>query len=218
MRPIKGVGLVLLAAVVLAGMIAGTASAAPEFKVCMKVAKGATDGEFSDKACGEAEAGGKYKLAPFSEAKKAALSLHNRAAQNFAWIPLGYPGYKRQDAECSEGHNSKGTYEATGATFKLEYAGCELESTRTCSSAYQPPRVIVSEELEGTLVDLPEGKHGLDITSAADPGGTFMRYNCEGIEFDEVGSVIAEIQGDSTEALKSLSFNLATGPDGVQQQ
>ncbi len=219
MKRISIVGLCLVAMFAMSAVAAGTASAAPELKTCVKaekVGKVYPTGEFSDKYCGKAEAGGKYKIGSFSEAKKTGLKIKGGAGANFSWIPTGYPGTPTGATECT-GEKGEGTYTATGATFKVEYKGCH-NGAKKCASAGAKAGVVVDEELKGTLVDLPSGKVGIDIANAASPGGTLAAYDCEGLVVDAVGGVIGEVQGGRTEASKSLFFNFTTGPKGVQQQ
>jgi hypothetical protein len=210
MKRMKIVGLALVALFAMSAVLAaGSASAAPVFKTCVKAtektpAKTYTDGEYSDKNCGKAAPGGKYKLGPFSARKSTKITIKGGHGANRSLNPE--TGKYTAATECS---SEKGTGELTetGATFKVEYKGCKNE-TKNCQTEGPGAKkgVVIDQQLKGTLVDLPEGKVGLSIENAKTPEGELAGYNCEGLEVEAVGGVIGEVTGGRTEASKTLHF------------
>ncbi len=235
MKRIKIMGLCAVAVFAMAAVLAGSASAAPVFKVCEKTPKTEpATGEYSGKTCANAtaEAGGKYRLGAFSKAKKTAFTIKGGKGANYGWLPFefngkgeivgdSFPGTKLSATECAS-EKGKGIYSETGATFKVEYKGCK-DGSKNCKTEVAPPGkgksgVIVDEELTGTMVDLPGGRVGLDL-HAVKPGGPLAQYNCEGLEIKATGGVIGEIEGATTEAAKAPKFNFVHNQNGeVQQQ
>jgi hypothetical protein len=230
MKRIKIMGLCLVALFAMSAVMSAGAQAAPEFKLCVKATeklktKPVTykDGEFSDKNCGVASPGGKYKVGSFAGAKKTAIKVSGGAGANFGWIPLNekfepsFPGTKLSATTCAS-EKGTGAYSATGATFKIEYKGCK-DGPKVCTSPGAKAGVINDNPLEGTLVDLPEGKVGILIESVTEPGkGVLAEYNCEGLLLKATGSVIGEVQGASKAATKEPVINFQAGKEGVQQQ
>lgn len=235
MKRIKIMGLCAVALFAMTAVFAGSASAAPVFKVCEKTPTNeAATGEYSGKTCANSTklAGGKYRLGSFSKAKKVTFTIKGGKGANYGWLPFefgpkgeiigdSFPGTKLSATECASEKGS-GTYNETGATFKVEYKGCK-DGTKNCKTEVAPPGkgktgVIVDEALTGTMVDLPGGKVGLDL-HAVTPGGALAKYNCEGLSIEATGGVIGEIQGGTTEADKAPTFNfIASANGGVQQQ
>ncbi len=230
MKRIQMVCACLAAVFAISAIAAAGASAAPEFRVCAKAPTGT--GVFTGKDCETstevAPGKGKYYLAPFSAAKKTSFTIKGGKGANFGWVPLNgkdepsFPGTKLSATECAS-EKGKGTYTATGASFKVEYKGCK-DGTKNCKTESPPEGkakagVIVDQALVGKLVDLPGGRVGLDLTSAKEAEtGTLAEYNCEGLEIKAIGSVIGEVQGVTTEASKSPAINFQVGSLGVQQQ
>lgn len=232
MKRMRIVGMALVALFAMTAAMTASASASPIFKTCIKaVEKEGTkykDGEYSNSTCGKAEVGGKFKLGPFSDAKKITLTIKGGKGQNFGWVPLNakdepsFPGTKESATECTT-EKGKGEFTENGANFKVEYAKCK-NGKKECKTEPTPPLkgkpgVIIDNELTGKLVDLPGGKIGLDLTNKAEPEtGVLAAYNCEGLQIDAEGSVIGEVQGGQTETDGKLKFNFQAGAEGVQQQ
>jgi len=226
MRRLGIVGLCLAALFAMAAVLAGTASAAPEFKTCVTASKtGKTyNGHYSGKTCANStyvESGGqKYELGEFSLAKKRTFKIAGKVGKNYSLNPETgkYVGFTTCKTE-----KGTGEFTATGATFKVSYADCESEK-KSCKTEGPGEKkgVISDEELAGTMVDLPGGRIGIDIHNKAAPGSTLAQYNCEGLKVDAVGGVIGEISGGTTEAVKKNKFvftaNKAGSAEGSLQQ
>jgi hypothetical protein len=224
MKRIRMAGLCLVAVFVLGAVMAGSASAAsPEFKTCVKAVeklpnKTYKDGEYSDKGCSKAEAGGKYKLAAWNEGKKNfKLTGKGGKGVNIQYIPSSETIIG--DTECSSEKISGEVTGAKTAKFTTEYKGCKTNEGKNCNSAGEGKGKIKTNTLEGELVPQPGSKEGVGILvfNEASPGGVLAAYNCEGLEVSAAGAVMGEVDGGSAEAVKEMEYNFAKGP-GVFQK
>jgi hypothetical protein len=225
MKRMRIVGLCLVAVFAMSAVMAAGASAeTPHLVPCVKAAKvGKTypTGEYSGKYCENSSklAGGKYKLGTFAEAKKLTLTIKGGRGKNYGFDPETgkYVGYTTCATE-----KGTGEFTSTGANFKVEYSKCENAEKITCTTPGAKKGAVVDEELSGTLVNLPEGKIGLDLHQKADPGSTLADYNCGSVETDAVGGVIGEVTGGTEKANKELKFifraNAAGSAEGSLQQ
>jgi hypothetical protein len=221
MRRMGIVGICLAVTLAMSAMAAASASAAPEWKTCVKASKtGKTyNGKYSSKTCSNAsfvEGGGqKYELGPFSAAKKTTFTIKGKVGKNYSLNPETgkYVGFTTCKTE-----KGTGEFTATGATFKVSYSGCESEKKSCLTEGPGEKKGVISDELlSGTLVDLPGGKIGIDIHNKAAPGTTLAKYNCEGLKVDAIGGVIGEVTLGTSEAVKKNKLVFAPNKSGSEE-
>jgi hypothetical protein len=222
MKRIRIMGLCLVAMFAISAAMASASSAAsPEFKTCVKATektpeKTYKDGEFSDKNCGKALPGGKYKLAAYNQGKnKLKLTGKGGKGLNIQYIPESETIIG--DTECSS-EAIKGL--VTGpktAEFTTLYKGCKTNEGKNCNSAGNGKGQISTTLLTATLLSQPGSKDGVGIAIAPKSGSVLSEYNCEGLEIVAKGGVIGEVVGGTKEAAKETEYIFAKGP-GVFQK
>jgi len=201
MKRIRTVGLSLVAAFALSALWAASATAL-EYKACIKGAPGS--GEFSDKGCTTAAAGGKYKLGSATgstfaaKAKKPLNQLVN-------------PGTNKVEG-FFEAKKSSSAGSITGSEtseFVETFAGVKTNEGTACNSAGQGSGTIVTHQLGTKLVPLGAGSgQGELVFAAAGPTETLATYECGGVSIKVHGAVIAEIKGLSGAANKKFSIGV----------
>jgi len=198
MKRIRTVGLCLVAAFALGALWAASASAL-EYKACIKGAKGS--GEFSDKGCTIAAAGGKYKL---GSAKGSTFAAKAKKPLN----QLVNPGNNKVEGFFTA-KKSSSAGEVTGAEtseFVETFTGVETNEKIPCNSAGQGTGIIVTHKLGTKLTPLGAGsKQGEIVFAAAGPTETLATYECGGVSIKVHGAIIAEIKGLENAANKKFS-------------
>jgi len=232
MKRIRIAALCLVAVFAFSAITVASASAEtqPSLKLCQKAKKG--HGYYKTSKCAGAagaKGSGNYELAPFSKLKKTKrkFTITGPRGANYGWsLGSKFPGTKESATECA---TEKGTGEYTehGATFKVSYEGCENAAVSGECKTEAPvpgggapkPGVIVDEELEGTLVNIPGGTGiGFSLKAKNHTTGVLANYTCSPIELSAKGGVILETQGFVTEASTTPAFVAKAGSEGVQQQ
>lgn len=218
MKRIRTMGLCLAFALVMGALAAGTTwAAAPEYKTCIKAVSG---GEFSDKACSAAQAGGKYKLGAWNQGKKTSFKSKSSKPINYLVNPI-----EPTNAELNPGKIPKGAvgqFEASKSTAVGELTGPKesgfVESFtkvksegKNCNSPGQGKGKIVTNKLGTTLVPLAGGKVAEAVFAApGDKEENLAEYECEGVAIKVHGAVLAEIIGASGPATKTFTVKVSS--------
>jgi hypothetical protein len=222
MRRIKMMGLCLVAVLALAAVAVSSASAAlPEYKTCVKapkVGKTTPTGEFSDKNCSVAAAGGKYQLGSWSEAKKQGFKGKNGVSTLDSYIPENEAtpwtgGTVVGVVQCKSG---KSAGEITGpktSTVTVEFKTCSSEGKK-CTSSGQKAGTIKTALLKATLGNISGGV-GSDVESVS--GGPSAEFDCEGLKIVTNGSVIGVNSGNVNKFSKEGVQTFAVNAKGGQQ-
>jgi hypothetical protein len=209
----------LVAVFALSALVASSASAAPEYKTCVKapkVGKETPSGEFSDKACSTPLKGGGYKLGSYSEGKKFATKGKGSNPVNRQIVPgLGAVA----DVECKS-EKSAGTITGPStSTSNVEYKTCEDSEGKKCNTEGDGKGVIKTHELTTQLIDQTGATEGVGIVISPKVGEILATYECEGgLKVTAIGSVIGEVEGGATKAaVKELKLKFAHGTGAYQQ-
>jgi hypothetical protein len=225
MKPIKIVGLCLVAVFAMSAVVAASASAAePEYMTCVKAAKvGKTYiGKYTSKTCSEAskvETGGKYELGSWELAKTKALKIASKAikldnySQATGKIVPGVGGV----VKCTSGKGSGELVGSRSTTQKIEYKGCQSEGKECKSTKAGTKNGVITEDLATYLVALPEGK-GVGVLSYAEPAGWYASYSCGTVLVEMTSGPIGVDSGNTTEASKTSATTFAVTAEGVQQE
>ncbi len=220
------VGLALVAVFALAGIVAAGASAAPEWKGCVKTEPKNT-GRYTDKLCTvESPTGeGKYELVPSVgkgkgfKGKGGATILHTRNPRNPE--QRGIPGPEDVELECT-GVKYEGKLALPNLIKEavVTFKGCKLLGSR-CGSGIEQA-VIVTNSLAGEMVDIEGGSGvGLLLEAEAGPTAPLATFTCrymshygseELFTTNLLGSVIAERTGDVGEISKEAQDHFVVGP------
>ncbi len=221
MKRIRIVGMCLVAIFALCAIVASAASAAPEYKTCVKAPKEGKltpTGEFSDKACSSPLAGGKYKLAGYNEGKK---KLGTKGKGSNPVNRQIYPALKEAvaDVECTTEKSSGEVISSSNADSNVEYSGCKDSEGKNCNTPPLGKGKIKTDELETTLIDQPGSKEGIAEDIHPKTGTVLAFYECEGgLKVTAIGSVIGEIEGGAAkEAVKTITLKFSKGTTVYQQ-
>jgi hypothetical protein len=216
---LRMLGMALLAMFALVGVVASGASAAPEWKGCVKTEPKNT-GSYTDKLCtSPSPAGeGSYELAPSVgkgkgfKGKGGPTTLHTRT-------------HGCTEGGCFSGGNEL-ELKCTGVKYAgkvglpnlikevvLEFKGCELYKDSPCQSGAKKG-VIVTNSLAGEMIDI-EGGSGVGSLLEAEAGPTspLATFTCtETVEpWTLLGSVIAERTGDVDVIRKEAQEHFVVG-------
>lgn len=194
--------LVLVAAFALAGVVASGASAAPEWKGCVKTVPKNT-GRYTDKLCtAESPTGeGAYELVP-SVGKGKGFKGNAGATTLHTIVPPCEAGGCEAGAEDLEVTCTSASYEGKLALPNLireaviTFKGCS-ELGSPCESGSKKG-TIVTNDLAGEMVDI-EGGSGVGslLEAEAGPPAPLATFYCRDLwEVNLLGSVIAERTGD----------------------
>jgi hypothetical protein len=200
MKRITTIGLCFVAALAISALAAGSASAL-EYVQC---GKAAGKGEFSDKACTVAAAGGKYHLS-------SAVGSSFKAKSSKPLNQLVNPLTKKVEG-FFEAKGSKSSGSITGAStseFVEEFSKVKTNEGKNCNSEGQPKGKIVTNKLGTSLVPIGAGSGQAEVVfAAAGPSSTLATYECEGLKIKVFGGIIAEITGLSGPASKTFSVGV----------
>jgi hypothetical protein len=210
----------LVAIFALSALVAATASAAPEYKTCVKAEKvGRTypSGEFSDKACSVASPGGKYKLGAWNEGKKTT----NKGKGTNPVNRQIYPALKEAvaDVECTSEKTAGAVTGPSSGETKAEYKGCKDSEGKNCNTKGEGKGKIHTEQLVTALIDQPGAAEGIGIIISPKSGTTLATYECEGgLKVTAIGGVFGEVEGGATKgAVKQMNFKFSKGDTPYQQ-
>lgn len=228
MKRMRIVGLCLVAIFALSALVASSASAAPEYKTCVKAPKVGTEyptGEFTTKTCeGSPIAGGpttKYKLAAYNEGK-GKLGTKGKNLGNPVNKQI-YPALNAAvaDVECTK---EKSAGEITGpstAKSQVFYSGCKSSEGKKCGAVGAASKgKITTEKLTTTLIDQPGSTEGVGVAIAPETGTILAIYECEGgLKVTAIGGVIGEVEGGAKAgAVKAMKLKFSKSSGGVYQQ
>jgi len=220
-RGMRMLGLALVALFALAGLVASGASAAPEWKGCVKTEPKNT-GAYTDKLCTvESPTGeGRYELVPSVgkgkgfRGKGGATTLHTRNPSQ-GTRAAGFP----PPAEVVEIKCTSVRYEGKLALPNLikeavlTFKGCKgLEEP--CQSGIKKG-VIVTNSLAGEMIDIESGSGvGSLLEAQAGPTAPLATFTCQRIvaAWSLLGSVIAEHTGDVGVISKEAQDHFVVGP------
>lgn len=200
MRRMRMLGLAVVAVLALAGIVASGASAAPEFKGCVKTETKNT-GRYTDKLCATESptSNGAYELVPSIgkgkgfKAQGGATTLHVIVPSHCCVTPLEN-GHVHVRCTAVKGKGSLGLPNLIKEAV-IEFKGCKIGTMR-CHSAGKKG-AIVTNSLAGEMIDI-EGGSGVGSLLEAEAGPTapLATFTCGPIITTLLGSVIAEQTGD----------------------
>ncbi len=210
-------GLALAAVFALAGVVAAGASAAPEWKGCVKTEPKNT-GKYADKLCTvESPTGeGKYELAP-SLGKDKGFKLKGGATILHMELPAcGLecgPSGTEIEFKCTavKGRGKLGLPNLIKEAV-LEFKGCKVLAA-PCESGIKKG-VIVTNSLAGEMVDI-EGGSGVGslFEAEAGPSAPLATFTCPEVATQVLfGSVIAERTGDVGMISREAQDHFVVGP------
>lgn len=231
-----GIGGILAAAIVLAGLAAASVAAAaggPEYLGCNKAAKSGKlfIGKYSEKTCGkeasEAEQiegkKNKYERGPDKFPVKTSSKFGPFTA--YVYDPIEHK--LKAEVPCEKGALKGQINNSTEQTLTLSYSGCVIpkefkngekaQFPGPCNTPSQKPGVIVSKPLATKLVWLNEAETEPGIlVSAAEPAGTFEEVECffGKVKIKQTGTILAKIapKGELTKLLTAtFTANSTTG-------
>jgi hypothetical protein len=224
MARMRMLGLALVAVLALAGLAASSASAAPEWKGCVKTEPKDT-GRYADKLCTVESPGGEgaFELVPSVgkgkgfKGKGGATILHTKMPPGIE-EGEGFPGPTDVEFKCT-GVKYEGKLALPNLIKEavMTFKGCALLGA-SCESGSKKG-VIVTNSLAGEMVDI-EGGSGVGTLLQAEAGPTAplatfaCRYGYEE-EFETtnlIGSVIAERTGDVGAISKEAQEHFVVGP------
>ena len=213
-------GLALVAVCALAGLVASGASAAPEWKGCVKTEPKNT-GRYTDKLCAveSATGEGKYELVPSVgkghgfKGNGGATILHTRNPF-YGSRAAGYPPPEELGELKCTAVKDKGKLALPNLIkdVVVEFKGCK-DLSASCQSASKKG-VIVTNGLAGEMIDI-EGGSGVGSLLEAEAGPTapLATFTCrEVLTASLLGSVIAEQTGDVGVISKEAQDHFVVGP------
>jgi len=217
MKRMRILGLALVAVFALAGIVASAASAAPEWKACLKTEPKNT-GKYTDKLCTTTSptTEGKYELVtslgkdkPF-KAKGGAATLH-------VIIPAtgkgSFPGGAHVEVKCTSA-KGKGKLGLPNLVkeVSIEFKGCTVLAA-PCQSGTKKG-TIVTNTLAGEMIDIEGGSGvGTLLFAEAGPSARLATFTCTEVATTNVlGSVIAEHTGDVGVISKEAQDHFVVGP------
>jgi hypothetical protein len=220
-------------------MLAAGASAAPEYRTCIKMPE--KNGHYTAKTCSSAsftaEAVGKWERADWNKGRTTAFSAKTKGAplaMSFVHDPRGCKIREPETGFChevgdastpAEIYGSTGCKKAavkgqvTGpdtATWEAEYTGCGWQFG-ACTTAGKPEGTIVTDELETTLVNLDKGpgheQVGIRLKGLG-PSGRLAEYQCGNrLDVETIyGEALGEVKGDLNSASKKSEVVFNEGP------
>ena len=230
MKRIRILGLALIAVFAMSAVAVSSASAAPEYKTCVKATeknaeKVYTDGEYSNKACsGAAEAPStttKYKLAAYNEGKKK-LGTKGKNIGNPVNRQI-FPALNAAvaDVECEKEKSVGELTSSSTSTSKVEYSKCKSSEGKKCGKVGEASKgKITTEPLKTQLIDQPGSTEGIGIVISPVTGTVLAVYECEGgLKVTAIGGVEGEIEGGATAgAVKAIKIKFSKSSGGVYQQ
>lgn len=209
-------GLALAAVFALAGLVASGASAAPEWKACVK-AEPKNTGAYTDKLCtvGSPAGEGAYELVPSVgkgngfKGRAGATTLHTIEPAEGE----GYPGLEDMQIKCSSvKYQGKLALPNLIREAVLEFKGCKFLYA-PCQSGFKKG-VIVTNSLAGEMIDI-EGGSGVGslLEAEAGPAAPLATVTCREISTTNLlGSVIAERTGDVGSISREAQDHFVVGP------
>ncbi len=234
-RRTRAAGLCLVATLGFAALTAPVASAGtPEFKLCTKAVP-AKSGKYSANTCAEASfvpgGGQKYEREgfPWTKAHKLGFIVAGHGIARWTVVnPLGKGGGPSEAAEpvlepkCFEtrlgpSEGSRGFGEMTGpktVVWRETYKECSAQQQSWKCKNGTRKAVVVTEELEGTLVYLNTAHTRLGLrVKGLGPGGLVVKYECPAANLHVAvyGEYLAELTGDLNSAAKKTSVTAEVG-------
>jgi type 1 fimbria pilin len=212
MKRMRIMGLCLVAIFAMGAVLAVSASAAePEWAECAKapkVGKTTPTGEFSDKNCSVAAAGGKYLIkSGIGKGKKfkgtgKTSTLHNKG-------PFGDNAVKCTSSK-DEGEIQAPNIEKN---VKVVFKGC-TGLAHPCTSAGAKSGEIKTGPYKGELgyISKPGKVVGVDLNNETTPGGVMAEFSCVIVNVQVVGSAIGVQLGDINKVSQTSEAEFAVAP------
>ncbi len=217
MKRTKILGVALVAVFALAAIAASGASAAPEWKACVK-AEPKNTGKYTDKLCTVKSPAteGKYELVS-STGKKSGFKAKGGAAILHVIIPAtgkgAFPGGAHVEVKCTSA-KGKGNLGLPNLIKEvvIEFKGCTVLAA-PCQSGSKKG-VIVTNSLAGEMIDIEGGSGvGTLLGAEAGPSARLATFTCTEVATTNVlGSVIAEHTGDVGVIDKEAQDHYVVGP------
>jgi hypothetical protein len=213
MKRISVGGLCLVVALAITAATATGASAlpAPEFKACLKVAKGT--GEYADKYCQSkvAEHNGRYSLE-----SPAGGSFGGKSSNSTAWHVPGRGGFEITCGKSrSSGHLGQAAPFDTVYDVELKFTDCETPHGLPCNSLLtQNEGEIITKDLKGKLGIISGEQVGISLT--AQTGSVFAEFTCgvlQGRPFRIEGALVGRL---TPEGPKYMAEEFAVTEAGEQ--
>ncbi len=217
MGRMRTLGLAVVAVFTLAGIVASGASAAPEWKGCVRTELKNT-GRYTDKLCTtESPTGeGKYELAPSVgkgkgfRAKGGPTTLHVILPFHCCVTPIE-GGHLHVKCTAVKGSGQLALPNLIKEAV-LEFKGCKVLAA-PCQSGIKKG-VIVTNSLAGEMIDIEGGSGvGALLEAAAGPTAPLATFTCREVATQNLlGSVIAEHTGDVGVISKESQDHFVVGP------
>jgi hypothetical protein len=200
----------MVAVFALAGIVASGATAAPEWKGCVKTEPKNT-GRYTDSLCTlESPTGeGKYEIAP-SIGKGKGFKVKGGATTLHVIVPSSEPPHVEIKCTSVKGNGTLALPNLIKEVV-LEFKGCKVFAA-PCQSGSKKG-VIVTNSLAGEMIDI-EGGSGVGSLLAAEagPAAPLATFTCREVATTNVlGSVIAEHTGDVGVIGKEAQDHLVVG-------
>jgi hypothetical protein len=209
MRRIKIMGLCLVAVFAMTAVAVSSASAAPSFFECAKVAAGT--GKFTNKTCSTEGTGktAKYELkegvgkGKEFKGKGGAATLHTPAVGG--------------EVKCKS-FKDKGLVATPTTESKVisEFKTCE-SLKKKCVSPGAKAGTIITKNLKGVLGYITKSPLSVGVALSPETGTVLAEFNCEGLEIETTGSVIGEQKGDINTFSKTSENVFKVSGGGVQE-
>ncbi len=216
----RTLGLAVVGVLALAGIVASGASAAPEFKGCVKTEPKNT-GKYTDKLCAveSPTSEGAYELAPSVGKGKGFKVRGGPTTMHMIIVCEGScPGGGHVEFKCTS-VKGRGQLALPNLIKEavLEFKGCKVLAA-PCESGLKRG-VIVTNSLAGEMIDI-EGGSGVGSLLEAEAGPTapLATFTCREVATQNLlGSVIAERTGDVGVISKEAQDHFVVGP-GLGEQ
>jgi hypothetical protein len=226
MKPIRAMGLCLVAMFAFGALVAASASAAlPEYRTCIKAVKVGKKytGKYNNATCSElnAKGEGKYELGSWNQAKKLTFKGKYGESSFDSYIPENeaepWAGGSVVGAIVCKSGTTSG--EITGPSTSIAtdvYKDCTSEGKK-CWSPGQKAGTIESEPITTTLVYGPSGEVvALLLKKHKGIEETVEIIDCEGLEIAKGGTVLAAVSGDVNTFSKSSQETFSVNAHGGQ--
>jgi hypothetical protein len=215
MKRMRILGLALVAVFALAAVVAAGASAAPEWKACVK-AEPKNTGKYTDKGCTTTSptSEGKYELVS-SVGKGKSFKVKGGAATLHVIIPAtgegAFPGGAHVEVKCTSFKGSgKAALPNKVEKVVSEFKGCTVLAS-PCQSGSKKG-VITTNSLNGEMIDI-EGGSGVGTLLKGEASPVLANFTCTNVATTNVlGSVIAEHTGNVGVISKESADHFIVGP------